>query len=117
MKYTVDGNTVEVPDEFLAQAKKKYRLTNKKCIELYLAGQGFIDASVEDILKTSNATKSTRKSSRKPDDTKRGIVTLIANALAQEGHVVEVLNQERQIAINIDGAVYEITVTKKRKTQ
>ena len=112
MKYTVDGNTVDIPDDFLKEAKKKYGLTNKGCIELYLSGEGLIDKNQEDIVKT----KSKKTRSRKPDETKQMIMRALANCLENEVDLtINVVNPERLISFVLDGEKFEVVLTKKRK--
>jgi hypothetical protein len=114
MKYTIDGNTVEIPDDFLREAKKKYGLTNKGCIEMYLAGEGLIDKTKEEVVET----KSKKKSSRKPDTVKRNLIGFLRNCLEDaDVDSVEVINPERIVAFEVGGARYELTLTRKRVTK
>lgn len=114
MKYTIDGNTVEIPDDFLREAKKQFGLTNKGCIELYLSNQGLIDTTEEEIVET----KSKKKSSRKPDTVKRNLIGFLRNCLEESDvEAVEVINPERIVAFEVGGARYELTLTRKRVTK
>lgn len=137
MKHTftmADGRTktINIPDEVLAQGKRE-RLTVKETIERYLSDEGYIvDPTVEELTNKAKANKvngagrqqadgkKKRKAPvRKPDETKRELIRLLADLLTETEEPaienVEVTNIERMIAFSIGDDKYEVTLSKKRK--
>lgn len=54
------------------------------------------------------------KRERKPNETKRHLIKMLADYLAGEGITPAITNQERQIAFECDGNKYELTLVQKR---
>ncbi len=108
-----DGNpqTVIIPAEVFRQARRN-KVSNAVAIAQFLVDQGHKDPS--EVEETSKA-KASRARTRKPNDTKRMIVSTIATSLgciADNG--VEITNVERQLHFEIDGKTYEVTLVQKR---
>ena len=137
MKHTFNYNgvekTVNIPDEVLAQGRKE-RLSVKETIERYLSDEGYIvDPTVAELTQKAKdnkvngagrqkGEKKPRKApTRKPDHTKRALISLLESALVEDPgqclniENVEVTNIERMIAFSIGDDKYELTLSKKRK--
>lgn len=105
--------TVVIPAEVFKAARRE-KISNKVAIDRYLAGQGFLDeTAVEETAKA----KERKPRTRKPNDTKRGIIDLLATTMGNESDVsnLEITNVERQFRFVIDGKTYEVTLVQKRK--
>ena len=133
---TADGKskTVNIPDEVLLQGRKE-RLSVKETIERYLSDEGYIvDPTVEELTEkakankvngagrqTADGKKKRKAPVRKPDHTKRALISLLESALVEDPgqclnvENVEVTNIERMIAFSIGEDKYEVTLSKKRK--
>lgn len=104
-------HTVVIPAEVLRAARRE-KIPNKVAIDRYLAEQGFLDeTAVEETAKA----KERKPRTRKPNDTKRGIIDLLANTVNETYGAVEITNSERQFRFEIDGKTYEVTLVQKRK--
>jgi hypothetical protein len=101
--------TVVIPAEVFRAARRN-KISNKEAIQRYLAGEGFLD---ESAVEESAKPKKTR--TRKPNETKRGIVETLVNAAMAAYGTVEITNPERQFRFEIDGETYEVTLVQKRK--
>lgn len=112
MKYKFTDNNgdlqeVNVPAAVLRSGKRQ-GLSNKETIMKYAFENGYaVDAPVL-------PEKKPRKFTRKPDTQKQKIIETIAAALEDDGKVT-ILNEERQIQIEINNDLFEITLVKKRK--
>lgn len=133
MKYTFikeDGTkqTVVIPEEIITKHKRDLGCNTKQAIDLYLFDEGYIEnAEAKELNEKAKSgkfriqNKSGKKApSRKPDDTKRSIISLIFSDLANDSaglgfKNVEITNPERIIAFSIGEDNYEITLSKKRK--
>lgn len=138
MKYTFTADngkekTVSIPDDYIRTNKKNLGLTTKEAIELWLFDNDYIDNAEADALtqKAKGAVKvggtSKRKAPvRKPDYTKRTLISEIKNSL--EGLVLEgegcssfeisnisIPNVERIVRFQLGDDIYELTLSKKRK--
>lgn len=103
--------TVVIPAEVFRAARRE-KISNKVAIDRYLADQGFLDqTAVEETAKA----KAPKTRTRKPNDTKRGIIDLLSATVTEQLGVVEVTNPERQFRFEIDGNTYEVTLVQKRK--
>ena len=110
-----NGNeqTVVIPAEVFRNARRE-KISNKVAIDRYLAKQGYLDqTAVEETAKA----KERKPRTRKPNDTKRGIIDLLATTMGNESDVsnLEIINVERQFHFEIDGKTYEVTLVQKRK--
>lgn len=108
-----DGNeqTVIIPAEIFRKARRE-KISNKVAIDRYLADLGYLDKTAVEETATAKARK---PRTRKPNDTKRGLIDLLSAAVLKEYGVVEVTNPERQFRFEIDGNTYEVTLVQKRK--
>ena len=105
--------TVVIPAEVFRNARRE-KISNKVAIDRYLAEQGYLDqTAVEETAKA----KERKPRTRKPNDTKRGIIDLLATTISNESDVsnLEITNIERQFRFEIDGKTYEVTLVQKRK--
>ena len=105
--------TVIIPAEVFRAARRE-KISNKVAIDRYLAEQGFLDkTAVEETAKA----KERKPRTRKPNDTKRGIINLLADCIADAGYddKLEITNPERQFRFEINGKTYEVTLVQKRK--
>lgn len=113
IQYTFTDNDgaqqkVLIPAEVL-KAGRREGLSNKESIARYLCNEGYhVDA-----VKPSQ-TKTKRKSTRKPNETKQRLINALADVMTGFGGV-DVVNPERQVQVNIDGTVFEWTLVQKRK--
>lgn len=103
--------TVIIPAEVFRNARRE-KISNKVAIDRYLAEQGYLDkTAVEETAKA----KAPKTYTRKPNDTKRGIIDLLSAAVTETFGPTEVTNPERQFRFEIDGKTYEVTLVQKRK--
>ena len=103
--------TVIIPAEIFRNARRE-KISNKVAIDRYLAKQGYLDkTAVEETAKA----KAPKTRTRKPNDTKRGIVDLLSAAVTEAFGPTEITNPERQFRFEIDGKTYEVTLVQKRK--
>ena len=101
---------LEIPASVLRSGKHR-GLSNRETIMEYAAGQGYaVDAPEPKKTKTKT---SKRNATRKPDEQKRKLITAIEETLSTFGSI-NVLNPERQLQIEINGELFEVTLTKKR---
>ena len=106
-----DAAVVIIPAEVFRQARRN-KISNAVAIATYLAEQGYRDKS--EVEETAKA-HAPRTKTRKPNDTKRHIVEIIASSLGDHGiNGVEITNVERQLQFQIDGKTYEVTLVQKR---
>lgn len=140
MKYTFTADngkekTVSIPDDYIRTNKKNLGLTTKEAIDLWLFDNDYIENAEADALtqaalanKGSHRVggKSPRKTPvRKPDYTKRTLISEIKNSL--EGLVLDagfgsievsnisIPNVERVVRFELGDDTYELTLSKKRK--
>lgn len=106
-----EPQVVVIPAEVFRAARRN-KISNAVAIATFLAEQGYKDPSeVEETAKT----KQSKTRTRKPNNTKRQIIEVLASSLggiAENG--VEITNPERQIQFQIDGKTYEVTLVQKR---
>lgn len=140
MKYTFTADngkekTVSIPDDYIRTNKKNLGLTTKEAIELWLFDNDYIENAEADALtqvalanKGTNRVgdKSPRKAPvRKPDYTKRTLISEIKNSLeglaldAGSGSIevsnISIPNIERVVRFQLGDDTYELTLSKKRK--
>lgn len=140
MKYTFTADngkekTVSIPDDYIRTNKKNLGLTTKEAIDLWLFDNDYIENAEADALtqaalasKGTNRVggKSPRKApARKPDYTKRTLISEIKNSLeglaldAGSGSIevsnISVPNVERVVRFELGDDTYELTLSKKRK--
>lgn len=140
MKYTFTADngkekTVSIPDDYIRTNKKNLGLTTKEAIELWLFDNDYIENAEADALtqaalasKGSHRVggKSSRKApARKPDYTKRTLISEIKNSLeglaldAGSGSIevlnISIPNVERVVRFELGDDTYELTLSKKRK--
>lgn len=116
MKYTFTDNagiehTVEIPSQVLREARKN-GLTNKQAIQRYLYNSNY-DVVEPEVNTMNNEVK--KKRSRKPNEKKRELISLLENMLVDEYGVAEVVNPERMVRLTLDDITYEFTLVQKRK--
>ena len=133
---TAEGTekTINIPDEVLKQGRKE-KLSVAETIERYLSDEGYVvDPTVAELTAKAKAngvntagrvkgeaTKKRKAPVRKPDETKRALISLLECSLVEDPgqclnvENVEVTNIERMIAFSIGDDKYEITLSKKRK--
>ena len=98
---------IDIPAEVLRKGKRQ-GLSNRQTMMAYAADHGFnVDAP-------AMPDKPKRKTTRKPDDQKRMIIDKMADVLAELGNTI-IINPERQVQVDINGDLFEITLVKKRK--
>ena len=144
MKYTFTADngkekTVSIPDDYIRTNKKNLGLTTKEAIELWLFDNDYIENAEADALtqkaKGANvrvggaASAGKRKVPvRKPDYTKRTLISEIKNSLeglvldvegAGSGSIevsnISIPNLERVVRFELGDDTYELTLSKKRK--
>lgn len=140
MKYTFTADngkekTVSIPDDYIRTNKKNLGLTTKEAIDLWLFDNDYIENAEADVLtqaalasKGSHRVggKSPRKAPvRKPDYTKRTLISEIKNSLeglaldAGSGSIevsnISIPNIERVVRFKLGDDTYELTLSKKRK--
>lgn len=138
MKYTFTADngkekTVSIPDDYIRTNKKNLGLTTKEAIELWLFDNDYIENAEADALtqkaKGTNVrvggTSKRKAPVRKPDYTKRTLISEIKNSLeglaldAGSGSVevsnISIPNLERVVRFQLDDDTYELTLSKKRK--
>lgn len=141
MKYTFTADngkekTVSIPDDYIRTNKKNLGLTTKEAIDLWLFDNDYIENAEADALtqkaKGANvrvggaASAGKRKAPvRKPDYTKRTLISEIKNSLeelaldAESGSIevsnISIPNIERVVRFELGDDTYELTLSKKRK--
>lgn len=119
MKYTFTDNagvehTAEIPATVLRVGRRE-GLSNKESIQRYLFEQGYDVDKVESAT-TESKGNTAKKRTRKPNEKKRELISLLERALQEEDGSVEVVNPERIVRfLTSDGATYEFTLVQKRK--
>lgn len=105
--------TVVIPAEIFRSARRE-KISNKVAIDRYLAEKGYLDKT--EVEETAKA-KARKPRTRKPNETKRAIIDLLADCIADSGYddKLEITNPERQFRFEIDGKTYEVTLVQKRK--
>lgn len=114
MRYTFTDkqgqeHQVDIPAEVIRKGRRD-GLSNRDTILLHLANNGY-------MVDTPAATKKEKKKAtrtRKPDEQKLAIMKAVGLALEEFG-VVDNINPERQVRVQINGDVFELTMVKKRK--
>ena len=101
--------TIVVPGSYLKDARKK-GLSTKQGMRAYLYDQGYL--SEQPDMTPSASSKKTR--TRKPNDTKRQLITDLAEMLAAKAEYATILNPERIVQCKIGDDIYEFTLVKKR---
>ena len=100
---------IEVSASILRSGKHR-GLSNRETVMEYAASQGYaVDAPEPKKKKTT--TK--RDTTRKPDEQKQKLISAIEETLSTFGSI-NVINAERQLQVDIDGVIFEVTLTKKR---
>lgn len=103
---------IEVSASILRSGKHR-GLSNRETIMEYAASQGYaVDAPEPKKKKTT--TK--RGTTRKPDEQKQKLISAIEETLSTFGSI-NVINAERQLQVDIDGVIFEVTLTKKRASK
>lgn len=138
MKYTFTADngkekTVSIPDDYIRINKKNLGLTTKEAIELWLFDNDYIENAEADALtqkaKGANVrvgdTFKRKAPARKPDYTKRTLISEIKNSLeglaldAGSGSIevsnISIPNIERVVRFELGDDTYELTLSKKRK--
>lgn len=99
---------IDIPAEVLRKGKRE-GLSNRETMMRFCAEKGFnVDAPA------TTKHKAKAKRTRKPDEQKRAIMKAVSLALEEFG-VVDNINPERQVQVQINGEVFELTMVKKRK--
>lgn len=141
MKYTFTADngkekTVSIPDDYIRTNKKNLGLTTKEAIELWLFDNDYIENAEADALTQKAKGTGTRVGGaakrkapvRKPDYTKRTLISEIKNSLEglsiavdDAGSVlvkvsdISIPNVERIVRFQLGDDTYELTLSKKRK--
>lgn len=140
MKYTFTADngkekTVSIPDDYIRTNKKNLGLTTKEAIELWLFDNDYIENAEADALTQAakgvpkvGGTSRRKAPTRKPDYTKRTLISEIKNSLeglvlnaegAGSGSVevsnISIPNIERVVRFQLGDDTYELTLSKKRK--
>lgn len=141
MKYTFTADngkekTVSIPDDYIRTNKKNLGLTTKEAIDLWLFDNDYIENAEADALTQVALVnkgagikvggKSPRKAPvRKPDYTKRTLISEIKNSLeglaldagsgSMEVSNISIPNVERVVRFELGDDTYELTLSKKRK--
>jgi len=144
LKYTFTADngkekTVSIPDDYIRTNKKNLGLTTKEAIELWLFDNDYIENAEADALtqaalasKGANVrvggTSKRKAPVRKPDYTKRTLISEIKNSLeglvldvedAGSGSIevsnISIPNLERVVRFELGDDTYELTLSKKRK--
>lgn len=108
-----NGNpqVVVIPAKVFKEARRN-KVSNAVAIATFLAEQGYKDQS--EVEETAKA-KQSKARTRKPNDAKREIMRVLADAvgpIAENG--IEIVNEERQLRFTLDGKTYEVTLVQKR---
>lgn len=106
--------TVVIPAEVFRNARRE-KISNKIAIQRYLADEGYLDKT--EVEETAKADTARKTRTRKPNETKRGIIDLLKATLEAEQGVenIDVLNPERQVRFTIGDDTFEFTLVQKRK--
>lgn len=98
---------IEVSASILRSGKHR-GLSNRETVMEYAASQGYAVDAPEPKKKTTK-----RGTARKPDEQKQKLISAIEETLSTFGSI-NVINAERQLQVDIDGVIFEVTLTKKR---
>lgn len=138
MKYTFIADngqqkTVNIDDAWIAKQCQLLRISKREAIEMWLSDEGYISndtvteltaaAKANGAGVTGASTRPRKKPERKPDYTKRELISLLVETLDDNDldlecgtlKNVEATNIERVIAFEIGSDKYELTLSKKRK--
>lgn len=117
-RYTFKDNdgvehTEVIPAKVIRSGRHKGWSINK-AMRMYLFENGFNIDKPEEIEKSSDEKRKSRKVTRTPNKVKLELINTLSSALGEIGDI-EIVNPERQVRIKIDDNIYEFTLVQKRK--
>lgn len=129
MKYTVNGKTVNIPNEELEKSMKALELTRDEAIQLWLEDNGFeeneeqnaLDEKAKKVKVNHGAGDSGKGKNAKPrtvvvSDEKKTLFSQIFSELQYEyGENAKVEKENKLIIVNIGEKTFKIDIIEQRK--
>ena len=132
MKYTFKNiaghqQTIEVPQEYIDRTRRSLNCSAIEACELYVYDEGYIEDETANELNAKAGTQKKRKGpARKPDPVKRALIDFLQKMMIKTDTFLDadfvidsvtVTNPERIVRFTIDDDVYELTLSRKRKSK
>ena len=126
MTYNLNNKNIYIPDAEIDKSMKILKISREAAIKLWLEDEGYLEnAVVEELTKKAKINKISHEArtdkprktvtrERKPDEEKENLIKIIAEALKNEGLVVEITNKSKIIEFNVNGNHYKIDLIKQR---
>ena len=131
MIYEYEGKKHRIPDAELKHLQNSMGVSEAEAIWIWLEDEGIVDNEEQNALdqkakenritatihqaKAFNPNKTQRERVKKPDPTKEGAVTAIAEALAENTDFVKVINEGKLIVFKIGDEHFKVDVTRYTK--
>lgn len=131
MKYTFEGKSYNVPDNYIEQMVDTLEISMMEACELWLEDNGYKVNEEQEALNTrakevrtgnivqarAAAPKTQRERVKKEDPTKEGIIAALAAALPELAAAVdiEILNKGKLIQFRVGEDTYKLDLTRTRK--
>ena len=130
MKYTVNGKTVNIPNEELEKSMKALELTREEAIQLWLEDNDLqVNEEQEELDKKAKASRITatiheakatkerkeRKVVRKEDTTKENIIKALAERLEELATEVKIENVGKLITFKLGEDSFKLDLIRQRK--
>ena len=129
MKYTVNGKTVNIPNEELEKSMKALELTKEEAIQLWLEDNGFeeneeqnvLDEKAKKVKVNHGAGDSGKSKTAKPrtvvvSDEKKELFTEIFSNLADVyGENAKIEKENKLIIVKIADRTFKIDIIEQRK--
>ena len=129
MKYTVNGKTVNIPNEELEKSMKALELTKEEAIQLWLEDNGFeeneeqnaLDEKAKKVKVNHGAGDSGKKKNAKPrtvivSDEKKGLISEKFNNITDKyGEKAKKDKENKLIIVKIAERTFKIDIIEQRK--
>lgn len=121
--------TIEVPQEYIDRTRRSLNCSVAEACDLYVYDEGYAENEAANELNAKAGTQKKRKGpKRKEDPIKRALINYLQDTLAHDVKIavdsldhyptnVTITNPERIVQFKIDDDIYELTLSRKRKTK
>ena len=129
MKYTVNGKTVNIPNEELEKSMKALELTKEEAIQLWLEDNGFegneeqnsLDEKAKKVKVNHGAGDSGKSKTAKPrtvvvsDEKKELFSEIFSNLADVYGENAKIEKENKLIIVKVADRTFKIDIIEKRK--